>query len=144
MGISWAESRNAFCKPSQVLLPAGWKHTLWALLNMNSSILRRLAILGLVALWFMWGSVKGPTSPEHVRTQPAGAQIIIALLVGKAKVFQDASMIYANPRHLESALKKTRGWSAQIPDFHVRNLPKSVHAIWIFGPDLFLVWPRSP
>lgn len=88
--------------------------------------------------------MKGPTSPERVRTQPAEAQIIFALLVGRATVFQDASVIYANPRHLESALKKTRGWSAQIPDFHLCNLPKRVHTIWIFGPDLFLVWPRSP
>lgn len=101
-----------------------------ALPNMNSLIVKCLAILGLVASRFMWESLKGPTSPKHVRTQPAGAQTIFALLVVRAKVFKDASMIHANPRHLESALRKTRGWFAQIPDFHACNLPtRRVHPV---------------
>lgn len=144
-GKSWAASNNVFCKPSQVLLPAGLKHMLRDLPNMNSLIVKCLAILGLVASWFMWESLEGPTSPKPVRTKPAGAQIIFALLVVGAKVFKDASIIHASPRHLESALRKTRSWSAQIPDFHAYNLPISrVHAVWTVGSELFLMWPQSP
>lgn len=78
----------------------------------------------------MWENLKGPTSPKHVSTQPAEAQIIFALLDVRTKDFKDASIIHANPRHLESALRKTRGWFAQIPDFHVCNLPTSrVHPV---------------
>lgn len=67
-------------------------------------------------------SLQGLTSSRHVRTQPS-AQIIFVLLVARAKDFEDASMIHINPRYRESALRKTRDWFAQIPDFHVSNLP---------------------
>lgn len=75
------------------------------------------------ALWLIEKSLQGPTSSKHVRTQPR-AQIIFALLVTRAKVFEDASMTHVNPRYLKSALRKTRDWFVQIPDFHVCNLPR--------------------
>lgn len=107
-------------------------------------VVKCLATLGLVAPWFMWKSLKGSTSPNHVRTEPARAQIIFALLVVRVKVLKGASKIHINPRHLKSTLRKTRGWFAQISDFHVCNLPaRKVHPVWTVGSELFVVRPQS-
>lgn len=148
-GKSWAASNNIFCKPSQVLLPAGLKHTLRDQLNMNSLIVKCLAILGLVALGFMWESLEGPTSPKPVRTKPAGAQIIFALLVVGAKVIKDASMIHANPRHLESAVRNqglvcTNTWFPCLQSANKQSTPclnsGGQSSLWCDRSHLLPVW----
>lgn len=92
----------------------------------------------------MWKNLKGPTSPKHVRTEPARAQIIFAFLVVRVKVLKDASKIHTNPRHLKSAWRKTRGWFAQMPHFQVRDLPaRRAHPVCTVGSELGVVGPPS-